>query len=83
VLKVKPLDTLFTSYDEPFIVDIESDRTATVEVYIDGASTSYTALTVSPPIDRKVVWSTSPIGSSPDNQIHRIRCFYSIFQHRN
>ena len=72
MLKVKPLDTLFTSFDEPFIVDIESDRVATVEVYIDGASTSYTALTVSPPVDRKTVWATSPIGSNPDNQIHRI-----------
>ena len=71
-MKVKPLDTLFTSFDEPFIVDIESDRVATVEVYIDGASTSYTALTVSPPIDRKTVWATNPISSSPTNQIHRI-----------
>jgi hypothetical protein len=72
VLKVKPLDTLFTNFDEPFVVDIETDRIATVEVYIDGASTSYTALTVSPPIDRKIVWATNPISSTPDNQIHRI-----------
>ena len=71
-MKVKPLDTLFTSFDEPFIVDFEVDRAMTIEVYIDGASTSYTALTVNPPIDRKTVWSTSPIGSNPDNQIHRI-----------
>jgi len=72
VLKVKPLDTLFTNFDEPFIVDIESNTTTTVEVYIDGASTSYTALTVSPPVDRKIVWATNPIASSPTNQIHRI-----------
>ena len=72
MLKVRPLDTLFTSYDEPFIVDIESDRTTTVEVYIDGASTSYTALTVTPPITRVTVWSTNPIRSTPDDQIHRI-----------
>jgi hypothetical protein len=72
VLKVKPLDTLFSSFDEPFIVDFEVDRAMTIEVYIDGASTSYTALTVAPPIDRKVVWATNPIRSSPDNQIHTI-----------
>jgi hypothetical protein len=72
MLRVRPLDTLFTSFDEPFIVDIESDRIATVEVYIDGASTSYTALTVSPPVTRVTVWSTSPIASSPTNQTHRI-----------
>jgi hypothetical protein len=72
VLKVRPLDTLFTSFDEPFTVDIESDRIATVEVYIDGASTPYTTRTVSPPIQRITVWSTSPLGSTPTNQIHRI-----------
>jgi hypothetical protein len=72
MLRVRPLDTLFTNFDEPFIVDIESDRATTVEVYIDGASTSYTALTVAPPIDRKTVWATNPIASSPDNQVHRI-----------
>jgi hypothetical protein len=72
VLKVRPLDTLFTSFDEPFIVDFEVDRAMTIEVYIDGASTSYTAVTVSPPITRVTVWATSPIGSNPDNQIHRI-----------
>ncbi len=71
-MKVKPLDTLFTSFDEPFIVDFEVDRAMTVEVYIDGASTSYTAVTVAPPIDRKTVWSTNPIASSPTNQVHRI-----------
>jgi hypothetical protein len=72
VLKVKPLDTLFTSFDEPFIVDIESNTVTDVEVYIDGASTPYTTFTVSPPIYRKTVWNTSPISSSPDNQVHRI-----------
>jgi len=72
VLRVRPLDTLFTSFDEPFTVDIESDRVTRVEVYIDGASTPYTSFTVSPPLDRKVVWSTNPIGSTPTNQTHRI-----------
>jgi hypothetical protein len=72
VLKVRPLDTLFTSFDEPFIVDFEVDRAMTVDVYIDGASTPYTAVTVSPPITRATVWATSPIASNPDNQTHRI-----------
>jgi hypothetical protein len=72
VLRVRPLSTLFTNFDEPFIVDIESDGATTVQVYIDGASTPYTTLSVSPPIDRKTIWSTSPLGSSPTNQIHRI-----------
>jgi type II secretory pathway pseudopilin PulG len=72
VFKVRPLDTIFTSYDEPFWVDIESDRITDVEVYIDGASTPYTVLTTVPPIQRVRVWSEIPIASSPDNQIHRI-----------
>jgi hypothetical protein len=62
VLRVRPLDTLFTSFDEPFIVDFEVDRSMTVEVYIDGATTPYTAVTVAPPIQRIRVWSTNPIG---------------------
>jgi hypothetical protein len=72
VFKVKPLDTLFTNFDEPFIVDFEVDSITTVEVYIDGASTPYRSFTVSPPIQRVTVWTTSPIASNPDNQIHRI-----------
>jgi hypothetical protein len=72
VLRVRPLDTLFTSFDEPFWVDIESDRITDVEVYIGGATTPYTTLTVGTTITRVRVWDTNPIASTPTNQIHRI-----------
>jgi hypothetical protein len=72
VLRVRPLDTLFTNFDEPFIVDIESDTAGSIDVYIDGAATPYTTLTVGTPITRATVWNTNPIASTPDNDIHRI-----------
>jgi len=72
VLKVKPLDTLFTSFDEPFIVDIESDRDTTIDVYVYGEETPFTSLSVTAPYTRAQVWSTNPIASSPTNMIHKI-----------
>jgi hypothetical protein len=72
VLKVKPLDTLFTSYDEPFWVDIESDRDTTVDVYVYGVETPFTSINVTKPYTRARVWSENPIASTPTNQAHKI-----------
>ena len=72
MLRVRPLDTLFTNFDEPFIVDVETDTAGSIDVYIDGDSTPYTTLTVGTPITRATVWATNPISSTPDNQVHRI-----------
>jgi hypothetical protein len=72
VLKVKPLDTLFTSYDEPFWVDIESDRDTTVDVYVYGVDTPFTSISVTKPYTRARVWSENPIASNPTNQAHKI-----------
>jgi hypothetical protein len=72
VLKVKPLDTLFTSFDEPFVVDIESDGDTTIDVYVYGEDTPFTSISVTAPLTRARVWSTNPIASSPTNQVHKI-----------
>jgi len=72
VLRVRPLDTLFTSYDEPFIVDIESDRSTTIDVYVYGVETPFTSISVTAPYTRARVWSENPIASSPTNTIHKI-----------
>jgi hypothetical protein len=72
VLRVKPLDTLFTSFDEPFIVDIESDRNTTIDVYVYGVDTPFTSISVTAPLTRARVWSENPIASRPTNQVHKI-----------
>ena len=72
MLRVRPLDTLFTSYDEPFIVDIESDRSTTIDVYVYGVETPFTSISVTAPYTRARVWSENPIASSPTNTIHKI-----------
>jgi len=72
MLRVRPLDTLFTSYDEPFIVDIESDRNTTIDVYVYGVDTPFTSINVTAPYTRARVWSTNPISSTPTNQTHKI-----------
>jgi len=72
VLKVKPLDTLFTAFDEPLWVDIEADRDTTIDVYIYGEETPFTSISVTAPYTRAQVWSTNPIASTPTNQIHKI-----------
>jgi type II secretory pathway pseudopilin PulG len=72
VLKVKPLDTLFTSYDEPFWVDIESDRDTTLDVYIYGYDHPFTSISVTKPYTRARVWSENPIASNPTNNVHKI-----------
>jgi hypothetical protein len=72
VLKVKPLDTLFTSYDEPFWVDIESDRDTTIDVYVYGEDTPFTSISVTAPYTRATIWSTNPISNTPTNQAHKI-----------
>jgi hypothetical protein len=77
VLKVKPLDTLFTSFDEPFIVDIESDGDTTIDVFLYGEDTPFTSISVTAPYTRAQVWSTNPIASSPTNLVHKI-----IFKNR-
>jgi hypothetical protein len=72
VLKIRPLDTLFTSYDEPFWVDIESDRDTTIDVYIYGYDYPFTSISVTKPYTRAQVWSENPIASNPTNQVHKI-----------
>jgi len=72
VLKVKPLDTLFTAFDEPLWVDIETDRDTTIDVYVYGEETPFTSINVTKPYTRARVWSTNPIASSPTNMIHKI-----------
>ena len=72
MLRVKPLDTLFTSFDEPFWVDIESDRDTTIDVFLYGETTPFTSISVTAPYTRARVWSTNPIASSPTNQAHKI-----------
>ena len=72
MLKVKPLDTLFTAFDEPLWVDIETDRDTTIDVYVYGEETPFTSINVTKPYTRARVWSTNPIASSPTNMIHKI-----------
>jgi hypothetical protein len=72
MLRVRPLDTLFTAFDEPFIVDIESDRDTTIDVYVYGEDTPFTSISVTAPLTRARVWSTNPIASTPTNQAHKI-----------
>jgi hypothetical protein len=72
VLRVKPLDTLFTSFDEPFWVDIETDRDTTIDVFLYGETTPFTSISVTAPLTRARVWSTNPIASNPTNQVHKI-----------
>jgi hypothetical protein len=72
VLRVRPLDTLFTSFDEPFWVDIETDRDTMIDVYIHGETTPFTSISVTAPYTRARVWSTNPIASRPTNQVHKI-----------
>jgi len=49
VLRVRPLDTLFTAFDEPFFADVEVDRALTIDVYIDNADHPFNTFTVAPP----------------------------------
>jgi hypothetical protein len=72
VLKVRPLDTLFTSYDEPFWVDIECDGYTTIDVYVYGSDTPFNSISVTPPYTRARVWSENPIAVNPTNQVHKI-----------
>ena len=72
MLRVRPLDTLFTAFDEPFIVDIESDRSTMIDVYVYGEETPFTSISVTAPYTRARVWSTNPIASTPTNQTHKI-----------
>jgi hypothetical protein len=72
MLRVKPLDTLFTAYDEPFVVDIESDRDTTIDIYVYGEDTPFTSISVTAPYTRAQVWSTNPIAGTPTNQAHKI-----------
>jgi hypothetical protein len=72
VLKVKPLDTLFTSFDEPLVVDLETDRDTTIDVYVYGEDTPFTSISATAPYTRARVWSENPISSAPTNQVHKI-----------
>ena len=72
MLKIRPLDTLFTSFDEPFIVDIESDRDTTIDVFLYGEDTPFTSISVTAPLTRATVWSENPIASNPTNLVHKI-----------
>jgi len=72
VLRVRPLDTLFTAFDEPLYVDVEVDRVLTIDVYMDDADSPFTTFTVSPPIQRVRVWSENPAGSSPTHRVHKV-----------
>jgi len=72
MLRVRPLDTLFTSYDEPFYADIEVDRVLTIDVYMDDTDIPFNTFTVAPPIQRVRVWSENPAGSSPTYRTHKV-----------
>jgi hypothetical protein len=72
MLRVRPLDTLFTSFDEPFWVDIESDRNTTIDVFLYGETTPFTSISVTAPLTRARVWLTNPIASRPTNMIHKV-----------
>ncbi|MCC6059228.1 MAG: hypothetical protein LM563_03175 [Thermofilum sp.] len=72
MLRIRPLDTLFATYDEPFYVDVEADRPMTIDVFIDDATTSFNTLYAVPGVRRVTVWTENPIGSNPDSRIHTV-----------
>jgi hypothetical protein len=72
MLRIRPLDTLFAAFDEPFYVDVEADRPMAIDVFIDDATTPFTTLYAVPGVRRVTVWTENPIGLNPDAQIHTV-----------
>lgn len=72
MLRIRPLDTLFAAYDEPFYVDVEADRPMTIDVFIDDATTPFNTLYAVPGVRRVTVWTENPVGSNPDSRIHTV-----------
>jgi hypothetical protein len=72
MLRIKPLDTLFAAFDEPFYVDVEADRPMTIDVFIDDATTPFTMFYAVPGVRRVTVWAENPIASVPDSRIHTV-----------
>ncbi len=73
MLEIRTLQTLFTSYDEPWYVDVIIDAPPrTLEIYLPGQTTPFKSIALNNRVNRVLVWDVNPISSTPTNQIHTI-----------